>query len=374
MISLSIVVPTFNRKKHLEIVCFQLTRILASCSQVNLLIADNASPYDANEFLQPYFQIWRGRLKYYKWKINSGSAEGNLAELLINLPYDDLGTHVWVLGDDDLPSTKSLSFILNAIENLSPNDLLLSHSGLDAKSLVANDEFITFPMPSEYFKKLISYGKFQSIYGATFLSAVIAPSRVFREAFGCSYSHPSCLKYLSFLARNDLLYDKINYRIIATSTPFVSPAFRPISIIQSFGCLPPSRECKNELSIIEYIDMLWMNYCIISGSSFDFEQYDSPASDWFFYSQAKYFLSLWLQMNAAFSSAELRNVPYSLALAVRYFLRFKSRLIPHLPSGMIDFNAILHLCTFSVDFTSKPCAFSPILGAIAYQQSHGYPE
>lgn len=369
MISLSIVVPTFNRKRHLETVCCQLTRVLASCSQVNLLIADNASPYDANEFLQTYIQIWRGRLKYYKWKKNYGSAEGNLAELLNNLSSSQLGTHVWVLGDDDLPTTKSLSFILNAIENLSPNDLLLSHSGLDARSLVTHDEIITFLTPSEYFKMLISCGKFQSIYGATFLSAVIVPSGVFRHAFKKSYSRPSCLKFLSFLARNGLLYDKTNYRIITTSTPFVRAAFTPIPSVQFLGGLPLIHEYKSELNITEYIDMLWLNYSIISGSSFCFEQYDSDASDWFFYSQANYFLILWLQMNAAFSTARLRSIPYSLALAVRYFSRFRSRLIPHLPSDMIDFNAILHLCNLTVDFTSKPCAFSPILGGIAIQQS-----
>jgi len=357
---ITIIIPTFNRKNHLEAVLFCLTRSLLCNEDINIIVVDNCSPYDIHSVCQIHSDMWQSRFALYRWEANTGSMESNLFSLINSTPPPNLGSHVWVLGDDDMPTNGFLKQLSQKIILLENSELLISiHTN---KFFEPNDCLVgtCYRDVDSYFLEMIKNGAFQSIYGFTFISSVILPRQMFMSSYTASYKHPICLSCLAHLAQPDRSQ---TYSIIMVPSPFVHIAFTPLSIYSSK--LYIENQVSSSLkpqSIDEYFCTLIGNWLCIAGNSFFFEQFNTAASDWYFYSQAQYLR--WLFRNTDLKNIlllQLRaNVSYLARITAKYFLRFESRLGECLKPE--DKNILIQCSTTNIVWNDVGVGFSPING------------
>ena len=106
--SLTIAIPTFNRpcelKKTLSIILPQI----AECKDVFLLVQDNYSETPAQDIYESLnFAISSNRVRFVRNNLNIGG-NANIMRCFENCQTKWL----WVLGDDDLPSTSAINTIM----------------------------------------------------------------------------------------------------------------------------------------------------------------------------------------------------------------------------------------------------------------------
>lgn len=107
---LTIIIPTYNRKKRLK----RTLKILELQSDKNfgVIILDNNSNYSIEELCKEIDDDLRNRIKVVHNKVNIGMA-ANLANAFIQ----QLEGWVWMLSDDDIPSVYAVEDIHEEIEN-----------------------------------------------------------------------------------------------------------------------------------------------------------------------------------------------------------------------------------------------------------------
>jgi len=355
---LTIIIPTYNRKHHLRVLLYQITRFLSQYRNINVIIADNASSYNVKHEVDSYAIQWGSRLKLFSWEIGTGGFESNITKLIQTVHIDALGTHVWILGDDDLPTKQFLSTIRSFETRLEPNDILISQVGVNARTSNESMHITLHNTIDEYYDNLIANGKSQSSFGATFISSTVIPVQLFFQAFDSSQFNkaPSCLAYLSLFAS---MKDRYKYRVFSTSNAFVIGAFKPMMINISEEQVKKETVLQTNYAY-EYIDVFFGNWSTISGCCYYFNQYSNKASEWFFYSQRCYFLYSWSNFTLNIPSDSLSSLPISLAIAIRYAIRFQDKFTIE---DQAIISALKNLKLKRVDFTEGACiAFSPMIG------------
>jgi glycosyltransferase involved in cell wall biosynthesis len=157
---LAICIPTYNRSASLGPL---LDRIAAEAPEVPVLVADNASPDDTEALLQ---RVARPSLLVHRHAENVGSL-ANIRWLLANAP--DAG-HVWLLCDDDLPTTGTIAAVGELVAREDPAWLHLPHRWEGASGEVVNRS----PCPREL-ERHAGAGALYRAYGhwLTFGSAAV---------------------------------------------------------------------------------------------------------------------------------------------------------------------------------------------------------
>lgn len=132
---LTIAIPTYNRKKYLirtlKILIPQLTK------ECEILIIDNCSVnYNIKKELKELIENKNITLKINEVNIGSGA---NICRCFL----ESKSKWTWLLGDDDIPSEKSVEIILNQIKKKNNKIIAFkySYSYLD-KNLLYDDEVI----------------------------------------------------------------------------------------------------------------------------------------------------------------------------------------------------------------------------------------
>ena len=106
---LSICVTTYNRAAWLDVSLKQLTKLIASYSDVvELVVCDNASS-DNTEAIAAQYSGFPG-FRYFRNPVNVGML-GNLRETV----HHASGRFVWILGDDDVMRLGALESVLSVI-------------------------------------------------------------------------------------------------------------------------------------------------------------------------------------------------------------------------------------------------------------------
>ncbi len=114
---LTIVIPTYNRKKRL----IRTLDILEMQSDKNfdIILLDNCSDYDVKEVLEKRESGFRDRVTIVHNKVNIGMA-ANLANAFIQKTEG----WVWMLSDDDIPSIYAVEDIYEEIEQCSHTGII----------------------------------------------------------------------------------------------------------------------------------------------------------------------------------------------------------------------------------------------------------
>ncbi len=109
---LTVVIPTYNRKKRLNRTLDLLE--MQTDSDFKIVILDNCSDYDINEILENRNKVFCNRIEIVRNKINIGMA-ANIANAFIQ----GINGWMWLLSDDDIPSVYAVENIYSEIEHSS---------------------------------------------------------------------------------------------------------------------------------------------------------------------------------------------------------------------------------------------------------------
>lgn len=133
---LSIAIPTVNRKPFLELTLNQfIPQILRNADQVELVISNNASEDDTDEYLTDLISTYNC-IRYFKSNVRL-----DLFDSFSKAVDNSTGKYVILWGDDDIPAPFLLETLLNVIDNnpnisiIHYNRLIGYNSGLNMKSL-----------------------------------------------------------------------------------------------------------------------------------------------------------------------------------------------------------------------------------------------
>jgi glycosyltransferase involved in cell wall biosynthesis len=107
--SLTVVIPTYNRKERLNRTLDILE--LQTCDNFKVIILDNDSDYDVNDVIVGRDTKFRERIKLVHNKRNIGM-HGNLASAFVQ----ETEGWLWTLSDDDIPSLYAVEDICEEIE------------------------------------------------------------------------------------------------------------------------------------------------------------------------------------------------------------------------------------------------------------------
>jgi len=123
MITLSILIPSFNRANKLlrliKTIESEISRLDIK-AQIQLLVSDNGSTDGTCKMLSE-FATAQYKFKYYCQKQNMGFDEN------IRFLYDKAQTdYVWYIADDDIPLPGSITTIFQALQDRNPDVLLFS--------------------------------------------------------------------------------------------------------------------------------------------------------------------------------------------------------------------------------------------------------
>lgn len=152
-ILLTIIIPSYNRKKELLRL---MDRLKEQTNQYfNIVVSDNhSSMYDVYDVLKDYTDFFKERLSIYKNNLNIG-ASPNICNsfMYINTKW------AWLLGDDDIPSKCAIEKILEYLDD----KLCAIHFSLynlddfmnSYKDIMNLHEFINFYNEMSYGKKKI---------------------------------------------------------------------------------------------------------------------------------------------------------------------------------------------------------------------------
>lgn len=122
---ISICIPTFEGAPYLNHLLSTLSTE-KNISEIEIVISDNASPDNTEEVVNNY-RIKLPNLKYIKNITNIGFRKN-----LFNSIQHATGEYIWLLGDDDSPTTGALSFIIEILNKLNPVLLLPQRISCDA--------------------------------------------------------------------------------------------------------------------------------------------------------------------------------------------------------------------------------------------------
>lgn len=128
---LEIIIPTYNRKVHIERMLTQLTSDDSPVKDCSITVVDNASTDETPEVIARFVKQY-SNIKSIRNSRNLGLG-GNICKCytLAKAPY------VWVLGDDDGIEWDSWSEIENALRTNQFDLLMVRHSNLKDTSNVA---------------------------------------------------------------------------------------------------------------------------------------------------------------------------------------------------------------------------------------------
>lgn len=125
-ISLSICIPTYNRKNKLKRTLDVLVPVLDISSSIEIIVSDNCSLDGTSEIRRDYADKLR-------WNTNEANLGllGNLRKLY-SLAQ---GEFIWFVGDDDYVSPEALFSVLKVIEKNKVDHIFLNHEILSGGSL-----------------------------------------------------------------------------------------------------------------------------------------------------------------------------------------------------------------------------------------------
>lgn len=123
MITLSILIPTFNRAAKLLRLLKTIESEISNLdikTQIQLLVSDNASTDDTHKILSEYSTA-QCKFNHFCQTQNMGF-DGNIRFLYDNAQTD----YVWYIADDDIPLPGSISTIYQILQDKNPDVLLFS--------------------------------------------------------------------------------------------------------------------------------------------------------------------------------------------------------------------------------------------------------
>lgn len=142
-VKLTILIPTFNRKKQL-LELLQSIENQGRYHEYKLIICDNHSDYSIeDEVLSHLSASFTARVDVNRWRFNTGMST-NISSSFLLIKTD----WVWVIGDDDTICEGALDKILSQIKEY-PNAIAIKNSlkGIkkhEDKSLISINDFIDY--------------------------------------------------------------------------------------------------------------------------------------------------------------------------------------------------------------------------------------
>ena len=106
---LSICIPTFNRPENL-LNCLNSLSKQKSRDKFEVCISDNCSNVNIKKLITPYKK--KLNINFKKNKKNLGFAMN-----VLKVSLQAKGEFIWFLGDDDLVTKNSITYLLNLIKN-----------------------------------------------------------------------------------------------------------------------------------------------------------------------------------------------------------------------------------------------------------------
>jgi glycosyltransferase involved in cell wall biosynthesis len=122
-IELTIAIPTFNRASYIKELLPELKRQCndITCSKVQILVINNASTDDTDEYIK---NNYIEDISYLKNEINIG-ADRNFLECIKNAK----GKYIWLFGDDEILNTDGVQRVVDSLFEIP--DLIISESNFD---------------------------------------------------------------------------------------------------------------------------------------------------------------------------------------------------------------------------------------------------
>lgn len=149
---LTVVIPTYNRKKRLKRTLDLLE--MQTDNDFKIVILDNCSDYDINEILENRNNAFCERIEIIHNKINIGMA-ANIANAFLQ----GIDGWMWLLADDDIPSVYAIENIYNEIEHSS--ELWAIHflyHGFSKYMTNKNKDFKNLHEVLHFYKEIIAQG------------------------------------------------------------------------------------------------------------------------------------------------------------------------------------------------------------------------
>lgn len=371
---LTILVPTHNRKLHVETVIAKLCT-LADRAKFCIHIVDNASKENLCELVQGISMFID--CQYTRWEQNTGSFELSMQKFASSQKFTT--DFVWILGDDDLPISNAFKILINDIEN---------YCDANRSSLIRifapinnhddnNTGTLEFASTSSYFNFLINKKLYDSIFGFTFISNVVLPVALFELAYGPTdpktkdilgqlslpISPPSsatCQSVVAALAREEELQTRV-FSVKLFKFELVKIAFKPILTKSDLCEEELSNEQDNSSLIHDYAREFALNWALISSSWFYIASFKSTHSaEWFRYMQLYY-----LDILTPF----LLRIPIRQCCPIELAVLLKMATLIYSRNDLAEFRNLNLFCTYSkqqINITysesSFPKWFFPFLG------------
>lgn len=132
-IALTIIIPTFNRVRCLQMLLDALRVELRGMEErISVVIGDNGSTDNTSEVARSFAAVWRNTV-LLRHETNVGPDE-NFCRCVERVE----STYFWIIGDDDLPRAGAIPALLNLLDVQQP-DLLYMESRW-TKTLISHDE------------------------------------------------------------------------------------------------------------------------------------------------------------------------------------------------------------------------------------------
>jgi len=250
MITLSILIPTFNRANKL----FRLLRFVASeiansdiREQVQVLISDNASTDDTckiiSEFSTSHFKFY-----YFRQEQNQGF-DGNL-RFLYNQAQTD---YVWYLADDDMPLSGSISTIIRAIQDNNPDLLLFSFiqpPGSTVRQFNFSESVHLVRDPIEAIENVLRYNKL-SIYVMRKINFYSSQWQTMNENLGSGWYYIS-LAFSVLEASQNLVLAVISEPLATCDEEYFAISYSPWPLLNMERMVIHPFVMRNNPDLIKY--------------------------------------------------------------------------------------------------------------------------
>ena len=128
--TLTIAIPTFNRCRYLKELIPALLEQIKPINKfkftVEILVSNNCSSDETNEFIQPFSDL--GLISYRKNKVNIG-AERNIMRCI----EEASGEYIWIFGDDELIHPNGILTTCDLILKYKSDLIILNDGNYDTK-------------------------------------------------------------------------------------------------------------------------------------------------------------------------------------------------------------------------------------------------
>lgn len=177
---ISIVIPTYNRRKYLEITLNAFTlQIIRNLDKVELIVCNNASTDGTDEFLIKYSQ--KNIFLHY---INFTN-HVDVGESILRSNDEAIGKYILMWGDDDLPAPFLIDILLDTI-NRFPNICLFHYNRLCGQDYYIHSlnkvKLLNTSLSCEAFHELTVNNLIQShILDMTFLSSILFLNKTWKS-------------------------------------------------------------------------------------------------------------------------------------------------------------------------------------------------